>query len=150
MFLVGDHPFSRDKSPAGRGSHQTPAARGWRAEGVRFDSVQSPAEPHTHNHGCLVAVSDPTMFFLTSSPPLPGPGHLTPPPFLRQLGTVPLFEWHFSEPQRRPWQSASCWLLSSRGGLAALKGVGYLPQAPADALEPLSKAMSGSALHSNP
>lgn len=36
------------------------------------------------------------------------------------------------------------------GGLAALKGVGYLPQAPADALEPLSKAMSGSALHSNP
>lgn len=47
---------------------------------------------------------------------------------------------------------AECKLLIAilRGGLAALKGVGYLPQAPADALEPLSKAMSGSTLHSNP
>lgn len=126
MSLVGDHPFSRDQSPVGRCSHQTPAARGWRAEGVRFDSVQSPAEPHTHNHGCLVTVRDPTMFFLTSIPRLPGPGHLTPPPFLRQLGTVPLFEWHFSEPKRLHdrMQVAGCyppgWLgCSQRGGIFA-------------------------------
>lgn len=89
------------------------------------------------------------MFFLTSSPPLPGPGHLTPAPYLRQLGTVPLFEWHFSEPKGIMAESKLL-VAILRGGLAALKGVGYLPQAPADALEPLSKAMSCSTLHSNP
>lgn len=34
------------------------------------------------------------------------------------------------------------------GCLAAAKELGYLPQVPADVLEPLSKAMPGPALHS--